>query len=225
MSGNKGSDALRSVFDTFGTSDMVTLSRSDLRDLAEKLDLAQFVMATIVWGYTSGGRGKNIANLIKAFDELRELLSEARTQTVPEWNIHYEKVKKIKGIGLSTYTKFLNFLSVEVQGHTALILDARISRVAREGIWKELAPLELSNSNAVHRYPCYLKQMHSVANSLEVSPEALEFFLFEFGRNLKRPSDERAAVADAIRRDKELSSGRVAGRSHEEVMQAAQSNV
>ncbi len=34
-------------------------------------------------------------------------------------------------------------------------------------------------------------------------------------------TDERAAVAEAIRRDKELSSGRVAGRTHEEVMQAA----
>jgi putative addiction module component (TIGR02574 family) len=34
-------------------------------------------------------------------------------------------------------------------------------------------------------------------------------------------ADERAAVAEAIRRDKELSSGRVAGRTHEEVMQAA----
>jgi len=34
-------------------------------------------------------------------------------------------------------------------------------------------------------------------------------------------ADERAAVAEAIRRDKELSSGRVAGRTHEEVMEAA----
>ena len=34
-------------------------------------------------------------------------------------------------------------------------------------------------------------------------------------------ADERAAVAEAIRRDEELSSGRVAGRTHEEVMQAA----
>jgi putative addiction module component (TIGR02574 family) len=33
--------------------------------------------------------------------------------------------------------------------------------------------------------------------------------------------DERAAVTDAIRRDQELSSGRVAGRTHEEVMLAA----
>jgi putative addiction module component (TIGR02574 family) len=34
-------------------------------------------------------------------------------------------------------------------------------------------------------------------------------------------ADERAAVAEAIRRDKELSSGRVVGRTHEEVMEAA----
>jgi putative addiction module component (TIGR02574 family) len=34
-------------------------------------------------------------------------------------------------------------------------------------------------------------------------------------------ADERAAVAEAIRRDKELSSGRPTGRTHEEVMEAA----
>ena len=34
-------------------------------------------------------------------------------------------------------------------------------------------------------------------------------------------ADERAAVAEAVRRDKELSSGQVAGRTHEEVMEAA----
>lgn len=34
-------------------------------------------------------------------------------------------------------------------------------------------------------------------------------------------ADQRAAVAEAIRRDEELSSGRVAGRTHDEVMQAA----
>ena len=34
-------------------------------------------------------------------------------------------------------------------------------------------------------------------------------------------TDEHAALADAIRRDQELSSGQVAGRTHEEVMEAA----
>jgi putative addiction module component (TIGR02574 family) len=34
-------------------------------------------------------------------------------------------------------------------------------------------------------------------------------------------TDEQAAVREAIRRDQELSSGAVAGRTHEQVMQAA----
>ena len=34
-------------------------------------------------------------------------------------------------------------------------------------------------------------------------------------------TDQQAAVREAIRRDQELSSGAVAGRTHEEVMQAA----
>ena len=34
-------------------------------------------------------------------------------------------------------------------------------------------------------------------------------------------TDEREAVSEAIRRDEELSSGAVVGRSHDEVMQAA----
>jgi putative addiction module component (TIGR02574 family) len=34
-------------------------------------------------------------------------------------------------------------------------------------------------------------------------------------------TDEHAAIAEAIRRDEELSSGKVTGRTHEEVMRAA----
>jgi putative addiction module component (TIGR02574 family) len=34
-------------------------------------------------------------------------------------------------------------------------------------------------------------------------------------------ADERAAVDEAVHRDEELSSGRVTGRTHEEVMEAA----
>jgi hypothetical protein len=128
LSGNEASDALLSVLDAFSTGSLVILSRRDLRDLAHKSNLAQFVMATIVWGYTSGGRGNNVKNLMCNLDRLTQLLSEACTQPVADWNDHYKKVKNIKGLGPSTYTKFLNFLSVKVHGYAALILDDRIIR-------------------------------------------------------------------------------------------------
>jgi hypothetical protein len=180
---NAASAALGTIF---GESDEVTLSRSDLRGLAKNEELAQFLMATIIWGYPRGMRGNNVASLIRHFDILMELVSTVRAESVPDWKSHYARVAPIAGIGLSTYTKFLTFLSVSVHGHTALILDDRIIRVAQQGVFQELAPLQgLNNNNSSRSYPRYLECMDGLARDLSVSAEQLEFFLFEFGLNLK----------------------------------------
>src|SRR6202011_5816237 len=92
----------------------------------------------------------------------------------------------ISGVGLSTHTKFLTFLLVPVHGHSALILDDRIIRIVQSGIFQELVPLH-GLKNAVRSYPHYLECMHGLAGDLTVSAERLEFFLFEFGLNLKSP--------------------------------------
>jgi len=55
-----GGAALRA---SFADASEVTLSRSDLRHLATAEDLAQFLMATIVWGYPRGMWGNNVASL------------------------------------------------------------------------------------------------------------------------------------------------------------------
>jgi hypothetical protein len=103
-----------------------------------------------------------------------------------DWYTHYRAVKPIAGIGLSTYTKLLSFLSVQVHGHSALILDERIITIANHGVFEELAPiLDLSAHNAVSHYPQYLSCIHSLAKELAVSAEKIEFFLYEFGLNLK----------------------------------------
>lgn len=180
---DKAGNALRSIF---GKSEEVTLSRDDLRTLAAEAELSQFVMATIIWGYPRGMRGNHVANLIGQLDSLTQLLSDARNQSVAEWDKHYANVVPIAGIGLSTHTKFLNFLSVQVQGRRALILDDRIIRIANRCIFEELAPLqEMNNYNAIRLYPKYLECIHDLADGLAVSGEEIEFFLFEFGLNLK----------------------------------------
>jgi hypothetical protein len=183
----KHNDIARAALDAiFGTSREVTLSRRDLRGFASKRDLPQFIMATLIWGYPRGMRGNHFANLMCDLDSITRLLSVARTQPIDEWVPHFAHVKPIVGIGLSTYTKLLCFLSVKVHDQTALILDKRIIDVAKRGIFEELTPLqELTYDNAPRYYPVYLKHMHELASSLEVSAEAIEFFLFEFGLNLK----------------------------------------
>lgn len=191
---NEAGKALRSIF---GNSDEVTLSRSDLRGLASKPNLAQFVMATIIWGYPRGMRGNNVANLTNDLGQLTKLLSTARKQPVTDWNGHYKAVGEIAGIGLSSYTKFLSFLSAQVHGHSALILDDRIIRVASQGVFEELAPIRLLNTyNAGLSYPEYLSCIHSLANKLTVSAEEIEFFLFEFGLNLKPLPAQQILPAD-----------------------------
>ncbi|PIQ11601.1 MAG: hypothetical protein COW70_11970 [Hydrogenophilales bacterium CG18_big_fil_WC_8_21_14_2_50_58_12] len=76
---NEAGAALHAIFEK---SDEVTLSRSDLRHLASKPDLAQFVMATIIWGYPQGMRGNHVENMMGHFGELKKLLVDAKTQPV-----------------------------------------------------------------------------------------------------------------------------------------------
>ncbi len=109
----------------------------------------------------------------------------ARAQPILNWDAHF-KTFPVKGIGLSTYTKFLNFLSVNVCGNIALILDDQIVRVVKREVFAELSPLRgLNDSTKVRMYPTYLSCIHKVSNELRVPAENVEFFHFEFGLIIK----------------------------------------
>lgn len=190
---DKNNEAGKALCSIFRNSDEVTLSRSDLRSLASKPNMAEFVMATIIWGYPRGMRGNHVENLIGHLDTLTQLLVTAKTHPITDWNLHYANVRPVNGIGLSTYTKFLSFLSIQVNGHGALILDDRIIRVANQEVFEDMRSLRnLSYQNAARYYPDYLQRMDTIAAELSVTSEQLEFFLFEFGLNLKSPAQSDA---------------------------------
>jgi hypothetical protein len=170
--------ALRSIFDK---KDSVELCRGDLKKLAKEKNLDRFVMATLLWGYPSGMRNTYAADIADNLPTLVTLLGTAR-RGIKNWSEHFEQLKRIRGISLSTYSKLLYFLSVKVDGYAALILDARIRKVGKDEVFEEF-----SGRFTELQYPAYLKQMHSIAKMLDVLPESLEFFLFLFGRNLKQP--------------------------------------
>lgn len=183
--------ALRSIF---GHSNKVFLSRSDLREFASRADLAEFVIATIIWGYPRGMRGNHFASVVVHLEPLCELLSAVRSCPINDWNSHYEMLRPINGIGLSTYTKLLHFLSVKVGRRESLILDQRIIDTVKQSRFEELAPIrELNSSSAPRRYPEYLECLNHIALQLSVSPENIEFFLFEFGLHLKSENGRSVA--------------------------------
>ena len=186
-------NALRSIF---GDYDEVTLSRGDLKNLAKRPNLSEFVIATIIWGYPRGMRGNHFRNLTCELATLTRLLVDAKSQPIINWYRHYNNIRPISGIGLSTYTKFLNFLSCQVNGYPALILDDRIIRVANQEIFEDLNQFQkLKYENAACSYPEYLKCIYHVATELGVSSEHVEFFLFEFGLNLKTPFANQTEIS------------------------------
>jgi hypothetical protein len=186
---------LQAVFDAYKINpDNIFLSRGDLRDLALKPHLAEFVMATIIWGYPRGMRGHNLRNMTSHLDSLCQILSDARSCPISDWISHYENVRPIHGIGISTYTKLLHFLSAKIEGHEALILDQRIIDVAQGNLFEELASIcNLTSANASRLYPKYLECMDDAASRLSLPPDKIEFFLFEFGLHLKAGDEDGVA--------------------------------
>jgi hypothetical protein len=191
--------ALQAVFDAHSIdSENIFLSRGDLRALALKPHLAEFVMATIIWGYPRGMRGHNFKNVISHLEALRQLLLDARSCPISDWTSHWERLSEIHGIGLSTYTKLLHFLSAKIEGHEALILDQRIIEVAQQNLFEELAPIRgLNSTNAARLYPEYLVCMDNVASTLSLPPDRIEFVLFEFGLHLKSGNEGGIAEVKA----------------------------
>jgi hypothetical protein len=193
------SEALQAVFDAYTVdSKNIFLSRDNLRDLALKPNLAEFVVATIIWGYPRGMRGHNFRNVISDLEALCQRLSDARSCPISDWRSHCERLSEIHGIGLSTYTKLLHFLAVKIGRHEALILDQRIIEVAQQNLFEELTPIrQLTTVNAPRLYPRYLESMNDAASRLSLPPDKIEFFLFEFGLHLKSGTEDGIAKVKA----------------------------
>jgi len=176
------SEILKFIFD--GNSE-VQISRKDLFVITEEKNLKYFIVAVILWGYPRGMRGNHFENLVLNIDSIVEALKEAK-DGIPEWTIHYKKIEEIHGLGLSTYSKFLYFLNVKVEGYTALILDNRITNTFNERTFSEFIEIgKIRYDNAVSKYPLYLKIMDTLSEELHTDSGKLEMFIFEFGQNLK----------------------------------------
>lgn len=163
----------------------ISLSRKDIL-LTNRIDL--FILKTILWGYPSGMRGSNFSSIYSRLDDLGTLLNIPNRS-----HLNFEDLSELqnnlrffKGLGLSTYTKFLQLRGFRFDGIPALILDERIIRVLRSNTFEEFQNLsKIAEYNKERYYPLYLKCMNECAKDLDTTPEHLELFLFTFGNNLK----------------------------------------
>ncbi len=182
-------DLLNQIFDN---KKSITINRFDLYCSSSELDI--FILKTLMWGYPTKGRGKNIDNLLeyRNFSELINVLRNYRNSKIT-LNILQNDLKKIRGLGLSTITKFTHFLDAKINGNKALILDNQIIEVINTKRYEELKELEgISYGNAVKKYQLYTEIMGSLAKEMKVSIDQVEMFLFTFGRILSNESILRA---------------------------------
>lgn len=178
----------KSIIDgIFDGNETITISRFDLFQSASNLQ--EFVIKVLMWGYPTKGRGKNIENLLqpKNFDLLvMKLKMIEETNNLTTNDILY--FLAIKGLGMSTLTKLLYFKRVTIDSNLALILDQRVINALNSGRYSDFGIekfLDMKNNNSVIKYMDYLHFTHNLADQMNVAPDRLELFLFEFGSNLK----------------------------------------
>jgi hypothetical protein len=170
---------------TFNGKPTIHLNRQDLFEAS--LDLKDFVFKVLMWGYPTKGRGNNIENMLteNVLSDLKETLKGYRQKEISIQQLHSD-TERIKGLGLSTMSKFTHFLNTTINGHRAVILDIQIIESIRNSDFEELKPLQnITYEKGLKFYPDYIELIDSLSKQLECSHDQLEMFLFTFGRNLR----------------------------------------
>ncbi|MFU1857250.1 hypothetical protein ACK8HY_09555 [Sphingobacterium sp. NGMCC 1.201703] len=170
----------------FGDNPVITLSRRDIKETTE-IDLV--VLKTILWGYSSGMRGNHFFNIYKGqMESICTILRKIENPCSPEaFEEAHKELRKIKSLGLSTYSKLLYFLGVSLFGAgSALILDERIIRIFKSQKFEEFNSFNrISIENGYRYYLNYIQRIHELATQMQVKEDQIELFLFTFGNNLK----------------------------------------
>lgn len=168
----------------FNGKDIITINRQDL--LSSTNDLGEFAIKTLMWGYPTKGRGKNIEKMLgqKTFEELIKVLERYRYADTSIDQLKND-IKLIPGLGLSTITKFTHFLNTTINGNKAVILDVQIIETIKSNRFEDFKQfVEITYENAQNYYLRYLEKINSLSRCLQASPDQVEIFLFTFGRTL-----------------------------------------
>lgn len=121
-------NTLKAIFENAqnGQNGQIEISREDI--FKEK-DREKKLIMVLLWGYPTGGRGNNIADILYSRNELIPRISdfiennEKKINSKVFKNLFYtqnkngEKGEKIKGIGLSTMSKILYFFEIKIDNN------------------------------------------------------------------------------------------------------------
>ena len=173
----------------FAKEESVRYSREELFIKARN-DVEEGIFSIVLWGYPSGYTRAN--TMARLFPWLLESLASLKNLLGNKNSIDFSDMKKfpkVKGVGLSTFSKFLYFFNFKIGNSKCLILDSKIIKVLQTNEFEELENLKIiTDHNKLECYPIYVETMNLIAKANGYEPDQLELFLFMFGRNLKEYS-------------------------------------
>ncbi|PRP66285.1 8-oxoguanine DNA glycosylase OGG fold protein [Nonlabens agnitus] len=172
------------VKEVFNNNEVIAITRKELYDTNKNIEL--FIVKVLIWGFATGGRGNNVLKLLSEpnFSILVDKLKSYRNADLEMQKIESD-MNQISGLAISSITKFTHFMNTTVNGHKAIILDQQIMNTIQLNRFKDLEPLMgVKPTNAVRRYPDYIKIIDQLSIDLNATPDQIEMFIFLFGRTM-----------------------------------------
>ena len=191
---NNNDDLLNTLKTIFinAQNGQIEISREDI--FKEEHREKKLIMV-LLWGYPTGGRGNNIADILYSRNELIPRISdfkenhEKMINSKDFKNLFYtqnkngEKGEKIKGIGLSTMSKILYFFEIKIDNNPCLIYDSQIRLSLQRNQIDEFYeyPWKKNYASFFH----YLEVINKCSEEIKTEPDALELFLFHYNMHFK----------------------------------------
>jgi hypothetical protein len=172
----------------FAGQETLNISRQDIFN--SKNAIREPIIKTIYWGYPYGMRGNHFVNILSEIQTLETVLIDLKSKenlTNSDFDDLFKELKKIPGLGLSTYSKLLYFLEIKFNNNPCLILDLQLIGVFASKTYDNFLSLcGITYNNAEKKYYLeFLKLADQMSLELGTLGENIEQFLFKFGNKLK----------------------------------------
>lgn len=146
-----------------------------------KRELIRAILLTMVWGFANSGYGPYRTREYISKDNCSSIDCALKILKKGELEKAFEKLKHIKGLGISYISKILYFASRAYKlEEYALIFDRKVaSSLLKLSTEKKVSDiLIVSPSSKFSDYNKYLDLIHVNAKRLEVDADSIEMFLY-----------------------------------------------